>query len=975
MAIEVEGHLLIRLDEKKGAIHWDWVPIAVQEPKTSHWEKQISSEEFWKTLDRFFDAWGNCSQIMRGNKGRLFRIRFEKARDILQSLLTPPGMNLCDFPQGLITVTVSPDAIPIEVFDAGGEPFGVRCSLLHTKLSEGVNQKQDSSDTKQYKPSDERRRARAIFTADCGLTSPELKKHQDSIIQRLRVFYGHSCVDWRFDRPPIVEDLLESFSQPSMGCSYYFGHGVKGQTGGLKLADGEIDSHTIRSHLTRNRPHGAGLAFINACWSAALSNSSRDDVARVLLDNGWQAVIGAVLPPPAVQAAGFAERFFEAISENLNILKSFYSIRVSSWKKYRGENDEVPELNWAMYRLYGSPNQMCLPTLLTDGKSIVTMPGDRSFVLGRLSEDFSVQPQHFRHENLQPSAVLSWLQSISEMAEYDSLYLLKVASDSPLTQPIAHQIIAKSAEHPESLLSKKVFDPDLCLVIEDVKRLIKEQGLNSLDLEAFQQVVFCGKKPMLKAETIPIADMAPLFRVDERLGKLLLEVLRFKKQAEPIGLYEVIKAFEYKRPDLVKRLFSGSGGKLDWTKLERSARCILYDAWNVAMKKGDVISLLHLYQGITSFCMKLSLPTEEADLELKIKNIEAHFSIQGFELTEDQFAQNSLWVLGKCVHENVIPSSLQGGDWFWYRCLFHLFELLDTELSDHQHVLKQFVHSFKNVEKFLRFQTVPRIVRNIVVQPTRSPGVTPQAFSAFRHVLEALWNTAHQPQHVPVVKAEERLRVEAFLAHFLKQREGVSLLWLPWKDLWNRRETLFTLENFWRRIICPKSFLSNHIETLSEDLRKQENMLLCISDMDCLKDKAAWKAFQPFLEIIESPEISAVMVISDNLLYQRSRFLESPYHLIEPAPLSDEAIKEMLKYHVEHWLKDKGLEKQKITRNDKILEKLLNLARTPDVCDLFSRTGEITWQAIVRLPNKPNPETVWHQIYEEAQSVVKEKFY
>ena len=988
--MEPYGHLSVRWDKKGEHIDWDWHPSSPEALPNFHMRRDLTPGAFDLALEAFYTAWDTCSQYSSQGNGAATRALLMNARDLLQSRLLPEGLSdLASLgpPGALLTITVLPDAIPLEVFEANGKPFCMRYQLLHAKLDDrGYTTRSSQAYAPVVGVSNPSAGlyASATFTGDLLGGADARKTHASDILDSLRGFYGQNVNTCR-DRSLSVAYMQKVFSQPTLACLYHFGHGItNNHAGGLRLADGILDAEQIALELARKQPKGAGLAFINACWSAATGTKRTRDVARVLLDSGWQAVLGTVLPPLDVQAAHAAYLFFDDIGKHLHIMTAFQHVRLSSWKRFWEE--EHPDLSWASYRLYGSPHHLWLRTDLTHADGIVAMPGIPRAFIGKMKvPGQSVTYESSPEKTLDSVSVAHFWKTFAQDPHSDMLDMLQKACTAPDVEPVVRLILTRLVEDSAHPPARQVFAPDLRRIFEQAKHQLRQEGMGRLDLPTIQRVVFHLDGIESYTVNLPASDsrITPLLsiQVHEQLIDLLMSVLRTRGPTAAISLREFAQELEIGGPESVRRLFIGENGALTWDLLERSAKGVLFGAWHAARNDGSqIIELRHLLQGVHYFCMTLAaVVTDRGHKELHADMVEyVNREIEGFIATHQNFVlhihdftRESLWVLDYCSMSLHAKSRQGAHSGFWYACLDHLVELRDTvaDSQDHYVFQQEFVR-FQALQQFLEFRSIaPRVIRKIVRQPTRSPGVSPKATEAFDSAIQAVgtaWNIGIAPKSVPVFLTDEEFMLEAMLAELQNRwdRQGSPrrILWIPWDQFLYAQEPLSVRERLLNRLVGVSSPVRNLLDNLTQELHRQAGrLLLCVDNLDCLIEQEAWNASRPLLTLLTSPLIPAVVVATPKLLERRPYFRERPFVCVKLGKLHDEATKEMLFHHTRYWLNDDELE-----WDEAVLEAILKRARwSPDNRSLISIGANYIQRAIDHLntlPHDAQPSISWEQI-------------
>jgi hypothetical protein len=185
------------------------------------------------------------------------------------------------------------------------------------------------------------------------------KKHIQAIRRRLTdrgytvtLFSGHVAT------ATLVSDSLE---RPEVAGVYYFGHAsLNGEGEGGLLLRGE---ETLTLHAIRALNTKAKLIFLNACEGGNAIGMDLDtgdpfSLAEAFnLDNKTRAAISPIYPVVNVQAARFAETFFENACEGcegMDYIHALGKAREESWEHY--EKDKRPDTAWISYRYFGNPS-------------------------------------------------------------------------------------------------------------------------------------------------------------------------------------------------------------------------------------------------------------------------------------------------------------------------------------------------------------------------------------------------------------------------------------------------------------------------------------------------------------------------------------------------------------------------------------------------------------------------------------------
>jgi hypothetical protein len=352
-----KGHLTVDYRPEAGHMEWRWRSSLV--PIETAWKKSLSQAEYKCALDRFYSDWDHVLDALSHSNLANAREILQKARCCLTAAIVPDDIDwdVLGTRGTPITVTASPDEIPIENVIIRNMPFVVYYPSMHTKLR---------SPSRIYSRPSARHldyivQPCAHFSVmDNVLDSSSNSAHQHcaDIRNCLLTLYGEGHVDnigngIRQESYNINCDLMiDLLCNTNMSCLYHFGHGLNGDQAGLSLADGNLYTRDLITYVSPEHHRFKGFAFINSCWSASSSASGSRDVVRVLLESGWLSAIGTVLKPLDVQAADFAYRFFLALPrKGCRLLDAYYSAVVDSWNRY-STNSEVCDLTWGCYRLY-----------------------------------------------------------------------------------------------------------------------------------------------------------------------------------------------------------------------------------------------------------------------------------------------------------------------------------------------------------------------------------------------------------------------------------------------------------------------------------------------------------------------------------------------------------------------------------------------------------------------------------------------
>lgn len=363
--------------------------------------RSIGPEEFRSCLGAFRTAWQKaCDETAQGQP-EAGKAILESARKVLQMTFLPEALDLEELgePGDFLDVAVEPDDFPIEVFSAGGLPVNCYYRCLHSKVGRGNGS-----------------RATAPVSASPALPPLAVVSYTNNILQHgsrgpgdharqinqcLAYLYGKYGQQGPFAPPNLDPGRLASlFRTGRQGCAYHLGHGVVvNGKGRLDLEKDALDVESLARGLEQDGGGHGGFALVNSCHSAATGEGELD-IIRMLLRHGYDAALGAVLPPLDTHGAALAEELFK---ERLpytacDLAEAVHQTLAASWQRYdSGQGDN--RLAWACCRLYGSFSRRFLRTRVTEPDGRVVLRTERSeLIVGSLmpGSERPVSPEQLR---------------------------------------------------------------------------------------------------------------------------------------------------------------------------------------------------------------------------------------------------------------------------------------------------------------------------------------------------------------------------------------------------------------------------------------------------------------------------------------------------------------------------------------------------------------------------------------------------
>lgn len=1007
---------LLRIWWEKGDLHWHYDPVdGTKQRALSKRSKRvnISRKELQECLDSFYMHWKLCLEDMQQDFRLSAQDRFDKARQELQNKIVPRDLNLSSFSDGLIKVILEPDGIPLEVLDAGGVPLGVRSLLLHNKIDrrEDVTSPTDSQRTRRTSVSKQAGPAAWLrFNKDC-LDFEALEAHQDNVSQSVKTIYGHDlkCTDCRLhipgaDSSPTKEAVLRALGRGDVSCLYLLAHGMQAETDAWALSLRRIDEktvefldvETVRNRLRGDKALGACLAFINACGSAAVRSTNEVDLALALLEGGWQTVIGTVLPPMAEQGAKAAERFFESLRQHLNIAKAYREMVLTSWEQY---HNNLPDLSWASYRLYGSPQLMWLRTPLTDDDGTILLREKKDTVLGVMDSDFRHFGESRPPELLSSKDIAALLKSIHDETASEvplARRLLNAASVDP-SKSIAFAILEHALRNPQGELAQDVFDSEMRAVLHAIRRRSPKDDIILDEDLLFEEII--GRTWTEDMSGVPDEETKANLLPEISLLHSLVKAAKLDRR---IGIETAAALFAPNRAKHADDLFRKDDNCLMWERIDDSARSVLYWAWVEAERDMSVIELRHLLKGIGHLQGHLSIVVLNPDEKSRVSNVDRVFEIindsmisKDFNLSKDRFSNSSLCLLAACDRGSVAPNSLKGKDLFCFRCFVHAFSLIPLASEKDREFLEEQCPGLKRFWMLWNLLTnVPKEIRPYVEIPKCVPGVAPQAIRSFADVSKKLTPVGRN-KCVHLIKIDDHPTLEVLLAQIVETRiadnEPTNLIRLPWQRTWEESmsesgrqeglksrpflQSLLTAVSTFFPLSFPtqpdKQYPSAQLFANVLKTKAKRDRFLLVLDMCRLDpDSGSWEASKPLRQAMEKGEFQAALVVDDNLPEDMLKELErwtDPCMRIEVTDVDD--VNEILHYYLLSRLHEKGLYASPNSAADRYLDDTLAARIGAGKRALLSVSRELIEKAIGEFSTASHSPDILNQVYSKAREM------
>ena len=596
--MDFKAILNVRFEEERGTLVW-----RCYRPEHSFQRERgtvISQAEFSQLLLQFEDAWSDTlDAIVRGVSIETWFPQLQCAREDLARKLVPHDLGLSTLANegDLLAVCVSPDEIPLEVFPVNDKPFSVYYRTLHVKLDED-GQFADLL-THRFSPDD--------TIAQCSTTIAEgvlagihggVGKHQHTICKALGSMYGRKQTQTASNRDGVVsvnaEVLAKTLGDLSLDCHYHMGHGLGGYDAGLEVGGEVLRAQRLRE--TRRGETRRGFTFLNACRSVATGAQGVPDMARVLLENAREAVLGTVIPPLDVQAADFARDFYQGLMLHCcNLVEACYEAERASWDRFQDHAD----MAWGCYRLYGSPNHCYLRTRATesDGTLVFRLASGGRIRLGSLDGQ--------RGDSIAPEAAVRFMDLLFSREVFEFHDLIENAT----VYPELMELVSRAIRNYFAVTNKESFAEDIepPAFVRDLvyrawrspARQVSGQALRSQDL--FLELSLQSPK-----EPFPVTHVSTPLRRDNIAGTHGGEDGACAVTLEAAGFIREIWC------DIIR---TGECGFVDFKKtvpfvrpileaLLREPPTALRIAWHIARDSGhQKIELPHLFQAVITESM------------------------------------------------------------------------------------------------------------------------------------------------------------------------------------------------------------------------------------------------------------------------------------------------------------------------------------------------------------------------------------
>jgi hypothetical protein len=293
---------------------------------------------------------------------------------------------------------------------------------------------------------------------------------------------------------------------------------------------------------------------------------------------------------------------------------------------------------------------------------------------------------------------------------------------------------------------------------------------------------------------------SPKVDVSNSVASRLLRAFQIHSIDFPLTSNDIEQGLSEKTITTVHYLFKPGTGELKWDALSGSAQCIIIEAVKATKMSGwpMKIEVDHLAKGLIGFCLKV-MPrnvkhSDETTLWQewisKIAQIKQHHRYDKVTLFRWDFSHSSLEVLADCVCQGPMKNRGEEGDDFWYVLLDSLYWLVHNKMIeiDSNELSGDWLHVIEDGREFHESRSViPRIMRDIIDVPRRSPGLPEETTGMIHNTLtktvRALGETVSNPMKIPIIPHTSALFIELLLTEVKRQSENERLhvIVLPWK--------------------------------------------------------------------------------------------------------------------------------------------------------------------------------------------------